>query len=197
MRVVGGGLTRARRQGCVRSDGFDRWQAAGNRGGAEILEPRTSSYFQRSLSLLPPCFCASWSFFGVLALRIVIHSGLERSGRGHHVPALTVTSGGRDVGSDVACSYKSSRGRERHSIRRRGRFRIQSRGQLVLAITFEYDFQLHGHSGDLAAHGLSCHFGALRIVRGRGISTGEYRRGNSPAGRPHWSGSLSFNGHQP
>ena len=41
-----------------------------------------------------------------------------------------------------------------------------------------------------AAHGLSCHFGALRIVRGRGISTGEYRRGNSPSGRPHWSGSL-------
>ena len=34
--------------------------------------------------------------------------------RGHHVPALTVTSGGRGVGSDVACSEKSSRGRERH-----------------------------------------------------------------------------------
>ena len=32
----------------------------------------------------------------------------------------------------------------------------------------------------------------LSGVRGRGTSTGEYRRGNSPAGRPHWSVSLSF-----
>ena len=41
-------------------------------------------------------------------------TGFPRSDRGHHVPALTVTSGGRGVGSDVACSDKSSRGRERH-----------------------------------------------------------------------------------
>ena len=37
-----------------------------------------------------------------------------RSDRGHHVPALTVTNGERGVVSDVACSDKSSRGRERH-----------------------------------------------------------------------------------
>ena len=29
------------------------------------------------------------------------------------------------------------------------------------------------------------------------VWTGEYRRGNSPSGRPHWSGSFDFNGHQP
>ena len=73
--------------------------------------------------------------------------------------------------------------------------------QLVLAMAFEYDFQAHDHSEALdelaVAHGLSFHSKALSGVRGRGISTGEYRRGNSPAGRPHWSGSLSFNGHQP
>ena len=28
----------AKRQGCARSDGSDRWHAAGNQGGAEILE---------------------------------------------------------------------------------------------------------------------------------------------------------------
>ena len=37
------------------------------------------------------------------------------AGCGHHVPALTVTSGGRCVGSDEACSDKSSRGREQHN----------------------------------------------------------------------------------
>ena len=30
-----------------------------------------------------------------------------------------------------------------------------------------------------------------------GISTSVFRHGNSPAGRPHWRGDLSFNGHQP
>ena len=45
----------------------------------------------------------------VLGLRIVVPAVLQRSVRGHHVPALTVTSGGRDVGTDVACSDKSSR----------------------------------------------------------------------------------------
>ena len=45
----------------------------------------------------------------VLGLRIVVPSVLQRSDRGHHVPALTVTSGGRDVGTDVAFSDKSSR----------------------------------------------------------------------------------------
>ena len=33
-------------------------------------------------------------------------TGIPRTDRGHHVPALTVTSGGRGVGSDVACSEK-------------------------------------------------------------------------------------------
>ena len=41
--------------------------------------------------------------------------------RGHHVPALTVTSGGRGVGSEVAFLDKSSSGRERRCILRRGR----------------------------------------------------------------------------
>ena len=34
----------------------------------------------------------------------------------NHVPALTVTSGGRGVGPEVACLVKSSRGRERRGI---------------------------------------------------------------------------------
>ena len=55
--------------------------------------------------------------------------------------------------------------------------------QLVLAMAFEYDFQAHDHSEALdelaVAHGLSFHSKALSGVRGRGISTGEYRRGNS------------------
>ena len=42
--------------------------------------------------------------------------GFPRPDRGHHVPALTVTSGGRGVGSEMACLVKSSRGRERHGI---------------------------------------------------------------------------------
>ena len=33
-------------------------------------------------------------------------TGFPCSDRGHHVPALTVTSGGRGVGSDEACSVK-------------------------------------------------------------------------------------------
>ena len=41
-------------------------------------------------------------------------AGVTRPDRGHHVPALTVTCGGRGVASDVACSELSSRGRERH-----------------------------------------------------------------------------------
>ena len=56
-------------------------------------------------------------------------------------------------------------------------------------------FQVHGVSevsvGIWQQHtAYSFHTGGLRGVRGRGISTGEYRRGNSPFGRPHWSGSL-------
>ena len=52
-------------------------------------------------------------------------------------------------------------------------------------------------TGLAVAHGLSFHSGALRRGRGRGISPDVKRRGNSPTGRPHWSGSLlNFDGHQ-
>ena len=42
--------------------------------------------------------------------------GLPRPDRGHHVPALTVTNGGRGVGSEVAFLVKCSRERERLGI---------------------------------------------------------------------------------
>ena len=65
------------------------------------------------------------------------------------VPALTVTSGGRDVGSDVACSGKSSRGRERHGVWRRGRpdSRNRKRGcfrlrKLIQSWTSKINFRL-------------------------------------------------------
>ena len=41
---------------------------------------------------------------------------IQKRHRGHHVPALTVTSGGRGVGFEVAFLVKSSGGRERLGI---------------------------------------------------------------------------------
>ena len=170
--------------------GLTAGNAAGYRGGAEILESRTSSYCQRSLlspfSLVPrfvtdsrmfwvfgslfqrrcgaplACCCGSGNVHLLRRLRPLFRqllrqrpstsqwdrninwaitfvdaswratplvvAGLSRADRGHHVPALTVTRGGRGVGSDEACSDKSSRGREQHNYlrnRKRGRCGLQ------------------------------------------------------------------------
>ena len=48
---------------------------------------------------------------GYVLIPIGRSSGLSWSDRGHHVPALTVTSGGRGVGFDVACSGTPARHR--------------------------------------------------------------------------------------
>ena len=74
---------------------------------------------------------ASWR-----ATPLVVATGLSRADRGHHVPALTVTSGGRGVGSDEACSDKSSRGRERHWRRGRPDPRNRKRGRCRLRKCF-------------------------------------------------------------
>ena len=66
----------------MRSDGSDHWQAAGNRGGAEILEPRTSSYCQQSLlspfslvQFIVEVLSVFW-VFGSLFKSLRRHSGL-------------------------------------------------------------------------------------------------------------------------
>ena len=56
------------------------------------------------------------TFIPLATQKVPTTRGLPRPDRGHHVPALTVTSGGRGVGSEVACLVKISRGRERHGI---------------------------------------------------------------------------------
>ena len=51
--------------------------------------------------------CASGCYTATLAGPLfspLVVAGLSWPDRGHHVPALTVTSGGRGVGFDVACS---------------------------------------------------------------------------------------------
>ena len=73
------------------------------RPSGRLLRQRPSTW-DRNINWVITFVDASWQ-----ATPLVV-AGLSRADRGHHVPALAVTSGGRGVGSDEACSDKSSRG---------------------------------------------------------------------------------------
>ena len=59
-------------------------------------------------------------------------AGLSCSDRGHHVPALTVTSGGRGVGFDVACSGTPGGSRTPYAVNSTRIFLINSNSNLYL-----------------------------------------------------------------
>ena len=123
-------------------------------------------------------------------------AGVPLSDRGHHVPALTMTSGGRGVGSYVACSDKGSPviGTESTQIpvtAKRGRFRLRkcfTVGPPLLSLScleasqsttkvtkhsanspygLEESFQLTQHSGELHRHDLERHSVAVQETEQR------------------------------